>query len=314
MIPTEAQSGFAATILNPSDSSLIQEQPIKLLHCPRCDGLFFININTGEKIDARCNAYKCDYCGPRKAFKLETAMERYFSTYRHIRLLTATVRTTLFDLPGHSIRDISECWRRFITSVRRSKSLSDSQRQFSYVKVLEFTKRGYPHFHVVVNSFLPWTVLQHLWEESICQVFGVTGRHGTINLEHLPNPRSASKYVTKYVLKAAKQNREHFRLWSRSKGVALFEVKISTHEWKFSNERRSLKVNPNSSSASELNLLEFCITSQFRAKLLDIMIDKFDFDNSIPPEECQKTLNNNSPPVFKLHIDNYLEKGYDEPF
>ena len=141
-----------ATLINSPVPEFNNKVPVyKVERCLRCDGLFFVNVITGEKVEARCKSYSCDFCGPKKAFKLECALEKYFSKF--MRMWTFNVRTHLFDKHPDGIFAISEVWRRFITYLRRNNALSKKEQSFSYVKVLEFTKRNYPHFHVLWMSF-----------------------------------------------------------------------------------------------------------------------------------------------------------------
>jgi hypothetical protein len=226
---------------------------IKLERCPRCDGLFFVNTVTGEKIEARCKAYSCDYCGPKKAWKLECALEKYFSQFKFVRLWTFDVRTSLFDNHKDGIFAISEVWRRFITFLRRNNALSSAQKKFTYVKVLEFTKRGYPHYHVLVNEFLPYVIVQACWENAINSTFKSNGTHGRAFVVASMQAKHAAKYVAKYVLKTSKDPRGKFRLWSKSNGASIFETKESSGEWIFLNMRKG-----------ELNLSGFSISSQLQ--------------------------------------------------
>lgn len=238
------------------------EIPIKLAHCPRCDGLYFFNIHTGERFNGRCKAYKCEFCGPKKAYRLETALIQYFSQYIHIRLFTFNFRTTVLDKMPDANRASSEIWRRFITNVRRSSSLSPAQRNFDYVRILEFTKRGYPHFHCFFSEYMPIQVIQGIWHNAINQVCNSKGSNGAVSIGHSSpdapykgnpffTPERAAKYCAKYVLKSAKEKPENMRLWSKSEGTKLFPDKAFSCGWFFLNLRSSF-----------LNLYELGITSR----------------------------------------------------
>jgi hypothetical protein len=236
--------------------------PIKLAHCPRCDGLYFFNIHTGEHINGKCKAYSCDYCGPKKAYRLECALTEYFKQYSHLRLFTFTFRTSALDKCPDANKASSEIWRRFIIDIRRSTSLSPFQRNVDYVRVLEFTRRGYPHFHVFMSEYMPIQVIQGIFNNAVNKVCGTKGTNCHIEVTYSGcsdarknkgnfTPERAAKYCAKYVLKSAKEKPENMRLWSKSSNVKLFPDKAFSCGWFFLNLRSSF-----------LNLYELGITSQ----------------------------------------------------
>lgn len=224
---------------------------IKLHHCTRCDGLFFVNVITGEKISATCKSYSCEYCGPKKAWKLENALTSYFSTFDRVRLWTFNCRTSLIDNHKNGLFSMSEVWRRFIIYMRRCSALSNLERQFKYVKVLEFTLRGYPHFHVMVDKYLPWIVVSGCWHSAINSVYHSKGDHGKATVKASFSSKNAARYCAKYVLKSAKERKHNFHLWSKSGQTSIFESRISNGEWQFLNQRHE-----------NLYLSEFSISSQ----------------------------------------------------
>ena len=262
-----AKSGVTATMFTTdeplrSDAQLILNSPIKLSYCPRCQGLYFFNIRTGQYGNANCKAYCCDYCGPKKAYKLELALCDYFQQYKHLRLFTFTFRTTAIDESGFNNKIASEIWRRFINNLRRSTSLNDCQRNVDYVRVLEYTKRGYPHFHVFMSEYMPIQVIRGIWHNAINQVLGSKGVNGNVQVTYSGSatskndkgnytPEKASKYVAKYVVKTAKEKKEGLRNWSKSGKVKIFPDKLFSCGWFFFNER-----------SLNLNLNEFCVTSR----------------------------------------------------
>lgn len=252
---------------NDNSKNIIKDSGItKIAFCDRCQGLFFINLHTGERINARCKAYKCEYCGPRKAYRLQCALIEYFSQFKHLRMFTFTYRTTIFKSVPHAIAVTSEVWRRFINNIRRSTSLSDYQRNVSYVKVIEYTKRGYPHYHVIFSEFLPIQVVSGSWNRAINTVLQHECEKSTVNISYSgPNastsdrrgmsPELAAKYIAKYTLKAAANDTNTLRKWSKSEKVKLFPDKPFSCGWVYVNVRHSL-----------LNLETLCVSSQTSLK------------------------------------------------
>lgn len=220
--------------------------------CPRVKGFFLRNNNTGEIIPSRCKTYDCPYCGWRKGFRLQKALENYFQSFEHIRLFTFTFRNRIDSNkladPKFQLwitKQCNEIWRRFINNVRRLPDSARYMREFKYVKVLEFTKKGFPHFHVLVDRFLCIRTFTRLWRSAVNQVWKSTGINGGINIRHSLNARGASRYVAKYVLKSAidiSTMRKKYRLWSKSAGVCLFPKVVNPETWVFL-DMRNVRLN-----------------------------------------------------------------------
>lgn len=216
--------------------------------CPRVKGFYLRNNDTGEIIPSRCKCYDCEYCGWRKGVRLQKALEDYFKSYEHIRLFTFTFRNNYdtdkladpkFQL--YITRKCNEVWRRFINNIRRLPESAKYMREFKYVKVLEFTKKGFPHFHVLVDRFLCIRTFTKFWRRAVNQVFKKTGINGGINIRHSLNARGASRYVAKYVLKSAidiSTMRKKYRLWSKSAGVTIFPIREKLETWVFLDMRK----------------------------------------------------------------------------
>jgi hypothetical protein len=218
--------------------------------CERTAGLYLININKKHLVHLSCKAYKCPVCGPRKAHRLQDALLNLFNSYEHIRLFTFTYRTSVFCSVEECYEKSSEIWRRFITYMRRTKTLSESQRNFNFVKVVEFTKAGYIHYHVFVDSYLPWKICQSLWLAAIESVMCKGGKNGHVNIKHSFSAEGAANYVAKYVLKSALEKKNNIRIWSRSAGFVLFTPSEHSHEYEFLSLRNS-----------KLNLSLFSVSS-----------------------------------------------------
>jgi hypothetical protein len=231
--------------LNPPDSyvlpNLDYNQPIKLFdHCPNAEGLWLVNLKTGEYHEANCKSYSCPYCSTKKKQRLYSALRSYLSQFTNIKLFTFTIRSSLFASPELSVKPSSEIWRRFINNVRRCSFLSYEEKNFDYVRVSEYTKKGFVHFHVIVHTYLPLKILNNIWWTAINQVCHTKGRHGNIDIsKHKHTSKSAAGYVCKYVLKSAVVCYLKHRLYSKSKSCILFKKKVSNGEWLFVNARNS---------------------------------------------------------------------------
>jgi len=245
------------------------------LVCSRCKGLFIVNTETGEMLPAQCKAYECPECGHRKVQRLYSAIKKYLEDWKHVRMWTFTVKSSVFDENldlGNKL--ISEIWHYFVTMVRRDKELSKKQNSFDYIKLLEFHQSGKPHLHVLVSEFLPYNIVLALWEKAIRRFTILKGKVGSCNVSYSVTAKGGAKYVSKYVTKSAMNpNRGKMRLWSKSGKISIFRKNEKNPDWIFISFRNPAKL--------ELYLSQFCVTAQ--------------------PEEKDFSLFDDPPPEFPLY-------------
>lgn len=213
-------------------------------HCPNLGVYHIVNTKTGEIVQLPCNTYACPVCGERKAFKLQKALEAKFECFDYVRMFTFTFRTSVFFNQKHAIIRASEIWRRFINNVRRDKRLNAKLRNFQYVKLIEFTKRDYPHYHVLCDRYMPVKILSEHWNHAINTVCNNHGYNGSVNAKGMKSSKQAARYVTKYVLKTAREfkgkldkyfsfKRNKLKLYTKSSLMKLFYPKSSLDHWEF---------------------------------------------------------------------------------
>lgn len=211
------------------------EETFKLETCPQSGFLHFLNTETGETVAGKCNVYRCEFCGPRKARRLQNAIYQYFKKFKFLRFWTFTYSSKVFlDLTQEEKAKLSaKIWQHFLIGVRRSPLLSEYQRKFQYVKVLEFQKNGTPHYHAFFDRFIPRVILSDIWDSTISNYFQSTDKVGNIFVEGIITARKASNYVTKYLVKTIRSlsNNCKARIWSKSEKVSLFEKKIRHSNW-----------------------------------------------------------------------------------
>lgn len=212
--------------------------------CPNLGIYHIVNTTTGEVVQLPCKKYACPVCGPRKAYKLRKALENKFDTLPYLRLFTFNFRTSIFSNPQHAILRSSEVWRRFINNVRRDKTLHHSLRNFQYVKMVEFTKKGYPHYHVLTDRYLPVGILANHWRHAINIVCHNSGYNGSVNAKGIKTSKNGAYYVVKYVMKTATEfdgfldkffqfRRCKLKLYTKSGLMKLFYPYSSLHHWEF---------------------------------------------------------------------------------
>lgn len=234
------------------------DTPQSLEFCPRLEKFRLFRPADGKTIRVSCKSYKCEYCRPKKLNRFRFFAEQRLKSFDRIRLMTLTARNDFGkfkpseDTKYHAIKEFAEIFRRFITNLRRSPKLSQYYRDVQYIKVLEFTKAGYPHYHILVDRFLPYLTIQELWNDAVNTVKGTTGINARINIKSGFNANGAGRYITKYLTKTAERTAtdiRRFRLWSKSGRLPLFPQPIKTKEWLFIGQ------------SELLNLLTFRLTS-----------------------------------------------------
>ncbi len=94
----------------------------------------------------------------------------------------------------------NKMFKAFIRSLRAHLKTSHGEkiaRDFKYLAVIEFQKRGAIHYHVILGDvpFLPFEVLNPMWP------------HGWFKLNRIQHVRSIGAYVSKYLYKDVSDTR-----------------------------------------------------------------------------------------------------------
>lgn len=147
-----------------------------------------------------CGKWNCHSCGPRKARRLRARIAQTHPT----RFLTLTLRAD----PSRSAQELlalanhawSILWRRF----RRRFPSS----QLGYAKIVELTRAGTPHLHILVECpFVPQRWIAAQWRE-------LTGSF-IVDIRAIKSRRMMANYLTSYLTKALDVPAGH-RKWSAS--------------------------------------------------------------------------------------------------
>lgn len=105
----------------------------------------------------------------------------------------------------------------FLTALRRLHQVEG----VSYVWVLEFQKRGAPHFHVLVNRWVPKGWLTRRW----ASIIGEPANVSSTNVKSVNDNTHAARYLVKYAAKEEQKEvpagfRNVGRMWGTSRDVA----------------------------------------------------------------------------------------------
>lgn len=154
-------------------------------------------------IPFRCGKPNCPIC---RNIKRKRLMRRLQSATWPKRIVLWTITTDPGTLdPAEAIKTINHRWHLVCRNLLRHYP------GMKFFRVLEFTKSGLPHLHIIFNKRIEWRVLQ---EMVISQQFG-----RVLNFTVLPRDQ-AMHYLTKYLTKALANyqlsRQLHIRSWSAS--------------------------------------------------------------------------------------------------
>lgn len=121
-------------------------------------------------------------------------------------------KSTLHKAKGKLLRIVnSNTWTMMWTlTYANDVSIEDSKRdickfvkqlrqvypQFKYLYVVELTKRGRPHFHMLVDIITDYTDI-HNYEQYLASIWG----HGFTDVQRITNSKGAGHYISKYFTK-----------------------------------------------------------------------------------------------------------------
>jgi hypothetical protein len=101
-----------------------------------------------------CNRWGCVKCGPRKAKRLAYRIEKAEPN----KLITLTVNPAAYEDP----RSAYDSTRRQLAEL--SKICRKKLGTFEYMRVLETTKKGWPHYHLMARCpYIPQRTISTIW-------------------------------------------------------------------------------------------------------------------------------------------------------
>ncbi len=134
-----------------------------------------------------CRRWSCRLCAEAKIKKLAHSVRAAKPT----RLLTLTIDPSLYVSPRHAWEETRRQVPILIRKLRKQFG------EVEYLRVTEVTKKGWPHYHLLVRSgFLPHTVVRRIWNE-------LTGAR-IVDLRKVNQTFRAYQYLVKYLSKLHK--------------------------------------------------------------------------------------------------------------
>jgi hypothetical protein len=170
--------------------------------CPSSSASTAIDPETTERFLflAPCKRWQCEVCGPRKKYLLS----RRIIEARPNRFLTLTVRNpnvrpndpddqTDTDWEPETPREAYDRTRRCCSELFKEFRRRGMPQE--YVRILEQTKKGYPHYHYLMRGDKPWpqAEVSRVWKR-------LTGSY-VVDIQWVGASERQTGYVTKYLAK-----------------------------------------------------------------------------------------------------------------
>jgi len=134
--------------------------------------------------ETHCKRWTCPSCGPQKT----SALCRRIETAKPQRFITLTTARHAARNP----RQVYDETRRQIPELIRE--LRKEKGEIEYCRVLETTKTGYPHYHLLVRS--PWIDQEHLSKS-----WARLSTAFIVDIRRIDQRKEIASYVAKYLAK-----------------------------------------------------------------------------------------------------------------
>jgi hypothetical protein len=148
-----------------------------------------------------CNSWTCPDCYLHKALYIKYYFREVIQLNNLAYFLTLTLdpKKIPSEYANNTHKYITKIFNHFITILKRDKA-NQSLDILKYVWVIEFQKNGNAHMHILLNKYLPITVVRKLWMHV----------GGGIQMKILPikTLEGMSNYISDYIVKGIKGERE----------------------------------------------------------------------------------------------------------
>jgi len=146
-----------------------------------------------------CRSWSCEYCRPLRRSQLLAKCAAGEPT----RLLTLTVNPAVGADQGERLLLLANAWRIIVKRLRRERG----QGTVEYLAVVEYTKAGEPHLHILLRSkYVPQALLSSWMAELIDAPI--------VDIRAIKNQKEVIRYVAKYVTKELEANAGRKRYWT----------------------------------------------------------------------------------------------------
>lgn len=146
-----------------------------------------------------CRSWGCEYCAPMRKRRLMAQAASGVPT----RFLTLTINPTVGANPDERLQLLSHAWRTCVKRLRRQYG----ERNIEYLAIVEATKRGEPHLHILLRApYIPQSLISSIMGELIDSPI--------VDIRRIKGSRQIIQYVAKYVTKSPHHFGTGKRYWS----------------------------------------------------------------------------------------------------
>ena len=193
-------------------------------HCGRYS-IKGVDPKTGRRVHRRvnCGSWTCSYCGPRKARLAKKRIREEAAKLGLCYFWTLTLAPREFNNPKDRVRHLRRVFNKFREYLKREYGVAPR-----YICVLEFTRHGVPHLHLLFDRYIP-----HEWVSTTWDRLGGGHVVWVKRVEVKNVARYLSKYLTKELLLSAPKGTRRI---TTSRSIRLFPKFHSGINWEFLRE------------------------------------------------------------------------------
>jgi len=184
-----------------------------------------------------CKSAYCPRCRPAQLRKLRKALFTAMAR-KTWRLCTLTFPWTP-ENPLEAFRQASRAWRRF------QRKFEHAYPGTLWVRTLEVHQSGRPHFHMVVDRYIPQAHLERLWHEAGGGIVDIRMAHDKTGRRKACGYKQAARYLTEEIEKTVQDpHRMGSELWQSGMRTITYcrAIKLRPQEsdWTFYAARQTL--------------------------------------------------------------------------
>lgn len=180
-------------------------------------------IKVVKYVRLKCKAWSCGECGPRKARKLQKAIQGYAISSNLTRFLTLTLDPKTAPPAEECVPYIRGLWAKFRVYLARGDGVHRWDK-INFISVLEYQRSGYPHLHILIDRYIPQAWIKTSWE--------ALGGGSIVDIRRVYDLHRVAHYMGKYLTKEAILSAPaKTRRYTTSRGIQLFKKPEEPSDW-----------------------------------------------------------------------------------
>ena len=260
--------------------------------CPRAKTLKLTVKHTQHELymPTTCKTWRCSYCRKIREIQLKNLIVYGYTRLKPCEFITVTVKRerdgTCLDADS-----VKKAWTQWLRTVKKSRG------KMPWLKVVELTKNGVPHFHLITGSWtrknqktrcrpLEWDAYKKGWyysckaaEECLhCEVgrlwYEATGNSFVVDARPVVDEGVGAYFVKEYLLKSYSQMEARIeagypRLWSASRDWPRIPIAVRGTLEGLWQETKILKPGPFDKEVHQK------VRESRKSKLLEVFTDEW---------------------------------------